>query len=247
MFDPEEPPTRGPVIRDRRRIDPETGELRERPETAAPGSPPATGPPAATESAGPSPELELAERTADLQRLQAEYLNYKRRVDRDRENARKNAVASTLTALLPVLDDIARAREHDELSGGFKAVAQSFEGAVAKLGLTSFGEVGDEFDPRIHEALMHSYSDDVTGPTCAAILQVGYQIGERILRPARVAVAEPAQATEAEGPTDGSVGDLGDSPDGSGNAPDGSAEQHTGGASYDDNEGNDGGRSGVDA
>lgn len=133
----------------------------------------------------------LVERTTDLQRLQAEYLNYKRRVDRERENTRKTAVASTLGALLPVLDDIARAREHDELTGGFKAVAESLERTVAQLGMTTFGAEGDPFDPRIHEALMHSYSPDVDGPVCQAILQVGYQIGDRIVRPARVAVAEP--------------------------------------------------------
>ncbi len=182
-FDPEDPQSKGPVIRDKRRVDPETGQMREGQETAAPASPAAP-----TQEAA---EIELAERTADLQRLQAEYLNYKRRVDRERENTRVTAVASTLGALLPVLDDIARAREHEELSGGFKAVAESLERTVASLGMTSFGEAGDPFDPRIHEALMHSYSDDVDGPVCQAILQVGYQIGDRIVRPARVAVAEP--------------------------------------------------------
>ena len=93
-------------------------------------------------------EKELAERTADLQRLQAEYVNYKRRVDRDREVVRDTAIANVLTALLPVLDDIGRAREHDELHGGFKAVAESLERTVNGLGLKPFGEEGDEFDPR---------------------------------------------------------------------------------------------------
>jgi molecular chaperone GrpE len=192
-FDPDEQPTQGPVIRDKRRIDPETGQLRERQETAAPAPPEPSPPPAPAEA-------ELAERTADLQRLQAEYLNYKRRVDRERENTRTTAVASTLGALLPVLDDIARAREHEELTGGFKAVAESLERTVAQLGMTSFGEAGDPFDPRIHEALMHSYSEDVDGPVCQTILQVGYQIGDRIVRPARVAVAEPpvSMATPAD-------------------------------------------------
>ncbi len=184
-FDPDEQQRQGPVIRDKRRIDPDTGQVRERQETAAP----APAAPATPEQA--PAEVELAERTADLQRLQAEYLNYKRRVDRERENTRKTAVASTLGALLPVLDDIARAREHEELAGGFKAVAESLERTVAQLGMTTFGAEGDPFDPRIHEALMHSYSPDVDGPICQAILQVGYQIGDRIVRPARVAVAEP--------------------------------------------------------
>jgi molecular chaperone GrpE len=136
-------------------------------------------------------EIALAERTADLQRLQAEYVNYKRRVDRDREVAREAAVAHVLTQLLPVLDDIGRAHEHGELTGGFKAVAESLQRIVTGLGLETFGEAGDPFDPRIHEALMHAYSDDVDEPVCQAVLQVGYRIGDRIVRPARVAVAEP--------------------------------------------------------
>jgi len=186
-FDPEEQHGQGPVIRDKRRIDPETGQLRERQETAAPAAPDPVD--------QTSAEVALAERTADLQRLQAEYLNYKRRVDRECENARATAVASTLSALLPVLDDVARAREHEELTGGFKAVAESLERTVTQLGLTAFGAAGDPFDPRIHEALMHSYSEDVEGPVCQTILQVGYQIGDRIVRPARVAVAEPPTAS----------------------------------------------------
>jgi molecular chaperone GrpE len=133
----------------------------------------------------------LAERTADLQRLQAEYANYRKRVERDRLAVREQALANVLHGLLPVLDDIGRAREHGELSGGFKSVADSLEGIVVKLGLTAFGESGDPFDPTLHEALMHSYSADVTEPTAVQILQPGYKVGERIIRPARVAVAEP--------------------------------------------------------
>jgi molecular chaperone GrpE len=196
-----------PVFRDKRRVDPETGQVRE-PQTAAPSTPP-PGPDASAPST-PAPsddtaklEAELAERTADLQRLQAEYVNYKRRVDRDRQVVKDTAVASVLTALLPVLDDIGRAREHDELTGGFKAVAESLERTVNGLGLEVFGEVGDPFDPRIHEALMHRYSDDVSEPVAQAILQVGYRLGERIVRPARVAVVEPEHpvaATPDEGP-----------------------------------------------
>ena len=135
--------------------------------------------------------LALAERTADLQRLQAEYANYRKRVERDRVAVREQALANVLGELLPVLDDIGRAREHGELTGGFKSVAESLEAAVAKLGLTSYGEDGDPFDPNLHEALMHSYSPDVTEPTCVRVLQPGYKIGDRTLRPARVAVAEP--------------------------------------------------------
>ncbi|MGW1882814.1 nucleotide exchange factor GrpE [Streptomyces sp. NPDC002133] len=133
----------------------------------------------------------LNERTMDLQRLQAEYQNYRRRVERDRITVKEIAVAQLLTELLPVLDDIGRAREHGELVGGFKSVAESLEMVAAKMGLQQFGKEGEPFDPTIHEALMHSYAPDVTETTCVAILQPGYRIGERTIRPARVAVAEP--------------------------------------------------------
>ncbi|WP_017240218.1 nucleotide exchange factor GrpE [Streptomyces sp. SS] len=147
----------------------------------------------------------LDERTADLQRLQAEYQNYRRRVERDRVTVKEIAVASLLSELLPVLDDVGRARDHGELVGGFKSVAESLETVVAKMGLQQFGKEGEPFDPTIHEALMHSYAPDVTETTCVAILQPGYRIGERTIRPARVAVAEPqpgaqAKADESEDP-----------------------------------------------
>ncbi|PJE96799.1 nucleotide exchange factor GrpE [Streptomyces carminius] len=133
----------------------------------------------------------LHERTQDLQRLQAEFSNYRRRVERDRIAVREIAVANALTELLPVLDDIGRARDHGELVGGFKSVAESLETVVAKMGLQQFGKEGEPFDPTVHEALMHSYSPDVTETTCVQILQPGYRIGERTIRPARVGVAEP--------------------------------------------------------
>ncbi|MGW2384015.1 nucleotide exchange factor GrpE [Streptomyces sp. NPDC001658] len=144
----------------------------------------------------------LEERTADLQRLQAEFQNYRRRVERDRITVKEIAIANLLTELLPVLDDIGRAREHGELLGGFKSVAESLETVAAKMGLQQFGKEGEPFDPTIHEALMHSYAPDVTETTCVAILQPGYRFGERTIRPARVAVAEPqpgAQTVKAEG------------------------------------------------
>jgi len=176
------------------------------PDEAAPG-PQATAAPAApadsaSEPVGePEDEIarlarELGERTADLQRLQAEYLNYKRRVDRDRTAAREQATAATLSALLPVLDDLDRARQHGELTGGFKAVAESLEGTIAGLGLERFGTAGEEFDPRVHEALLSDYSTEVSVTTAATILQPGYRIGDRIVRPARVAVAEPSGEAE---------------------------------------------------
>ena len=141
--------------------------------------------------------VRLAERTADLQRIQAEYANYRKRVERDRSAVREQALASVLAELLPVLDDIGRAREHGELAGGFKAIAEALESVVAKLGLTTFGEAGEPFDPNVHEALMHSYSAEVSEPTSVQILQPGYKVGERILRPARVAVAEPTDPAGA--------------------------------------------------
>jgi molecular chaperone GrpE len=143
----------------------------------------------------------LSERTGDVQRLQAEFQNYRRRVERDRIAVKEIAVANLLSELLPVLDDIGRAREHGELVGGFKSVAESVETIVAKMGLQQFGKEGEPFDPTVHEALMHSYAPDVTETTCVAILQPGYRIGERTIRPARVAVAEPqpgAQTVKAE-------------------------------------------------
>jgi molecular chaperone GrpE len=232
----------GPVIRDLRRIDPATGQVRDpgqggsgqqgsasrgpsKPRGkhaaskpgggASPGAPGAGGPGARPEPGRAGPDQageaagspadrkaaeQLAERTADLQRVTAEYANYRKRVERDRQAVREQAVANVLSGLLPVLDDIGRAREHGELVGGFKSVAESLEAAVTKLGLDSFGENGEPFDPKVHEALMHSYSADVTEPTCVQVLQPGYRVGERILRPARVAVAEPGGP---EAPDDG--------------------------------------------
>ncbi|MFJ6085748.1 nucleotide exchange factor GrpE [Streptomyces sp. NPDC092369] len=147
----------------------------------------------------------LEERTGDLQRLQAEFQNYRRRVERDRVTVKEIAVANLLTELLPVLDDIGRAREHGEFVGGFKSVGESLETVAAKMGLQQFGKEGEPFDPTIHEALMHSYAPDVTETTCVAILQPGYRFGERTIRPARVAVAEPqpgAQPVKAEDEAD---------------------------------------------
>ena len=162
-------------------------------ESAAAAAPaPAAAPKAApADPAASQLQRQLAERTADLQRLQAEYANYRKRVDRDRATVREHAVAGALSELLPVLDAIGQAREHGELSGGFKSVADSLQAAVTKLGLVSYGQRGDAFDPKIHEALTHTYSPDVDEDTCVEIFQPGYKVGERILRPARVAVAAP--------------------------------------------------------
>ena len=135
---------------------------------------------------------QLAERTADLQRLQAEYANYRKRVDRDRAAVQEQAIVKTLTGLIPVLDAINQAREHGELSGGFEKVADSLLAALGRLGLAAYGEKGDPFDPKIHEALTYPDSPDVAEDTCVEIIFPGYKVGDRILRPAKVAVAAPA-------------------------------------------------------
>lgn len=187
--------TEGPIIRDKRRIDPETGMVREAVASAAASSTEAL---AAEEAAAElvegdlaALEAELSERTADVQRVHAEYANYRKRVDRDRELVRDQAAAGVLAELLTVLDDIDRAREHDELVGGFKSVAEAIEATVEKLGLERYGVVGEPFDPTVHEALMHSEDDSVTETTCVAVLAPGYRYAGRVLRPARVAVADP--------------------------------------------------------
>ena len=129
--------------------------------------------------------------TADLQRLQAEYSNYRKRVERDRAVASEIAIASVLSELLSTLDDIDRAAQHGELTGGFKSVADQLINTTTKLGLEKYGQEGDEFDPQIHEALMHETSADVKVATATKILQPGYKFKERVLRPARVSVTDP--------------------------------------------------------
>jgi molecular chaperone GrpE len=214
-----------PVIRDRRRIDPQTGQRRE-PEDIPEPQPPLVDEAGAlpgedVASSAPVDEADLAqaraeaaERLDDLRRLQAEYVNYRRRVERDRDAVREAAKVEVLSGMLSILDDIGRARDHGDLTGAFRAVAEALEGAVAKAGLEQYGEVGDEFDPTVHEALMHGYADDITVPTCTQILQPGYRVGDRIVRPARVAVADPTEALAqpgddaVDGKRSGSAGDA---------------------------------------
>ena len=149
-------------------------------------------------------QIRLAERTADLQRVQAEYLNYKRRVDRDRELVKQNATYAALAPITEVLDTIDRAREHAEknqqsLEGGFKAIAEQLERIVAGLGLVKFGEVGDPFDPMLHQALSHIGEDpDVSVTTCKVIAKAGYRIGDRVVRAAQVLVVDPATGRTEE-------------------------------------------------
>ena len=137
---------------------------------------------------------EVATLTSDLQRLQAEYANYRKRVDRDRVSTTEFAFASVLIEFLPILDDLDRAAEHGELTGGFKAVADRINATVEKLGLTKFAQAPVTFNPEIHEALMHETSKDVTEPTATKILQPGYKFKERVIRPARGAVTDPEES-----------------------------------------------------
>ena len=133
----------------------------------------------------------LDERTADLQRLQAEYANYRKRADRDRLAAGDLAVGRVLADLLPVLDDLDRARAHDDLAGPLKAVADKLDAVVTKSGLAPFGQVGDPFDPSIHEAVLHDESDAVTVPTCTTVMRPGFKHHDRLIRPAMVGVTDP--------------------------------------------------------
>lgn len=142
--------------------------------------------------AAPDQETDpVAALTSDLQRLQAEYANYRKRVERDRTLAHELAIGSVLGEFLSVLDDIDRAESHGELSGGFKAVADQVNAITTRIGLEKYGSEGVAFDPNIHEALMHETSPDVAVPTASKILQPGYKFKERILRPARVTVTDP--------------------------------------------------------
>jgi molecular chaperone GrpE len=192
----------GPVVRDNRRIDPETFEARSVDDPSAQDTAAAQ---AAEEGSDAQPEtepeaqeiedlrLQLAERTADLQRIQAEYANYRKRVDRDRVANRDQATAQVLAELLPILDDIGRAREHDELTGAFRSVGERLEAITTKLGLKRFGEQGDAFDPTVHDALTMVPAPGVDVPTVIEVYEPGYQMGERVLRPARVVVGGPAE------------------------------------------------------
>lgn len=175
---PDEEQSEGVRISDKRRIDPDTFEVREvrQPENPA-------GEPALAEDA------KVAELTADLQRVTAEYANYRKRVERDRELIREMAVGNVLSDLLPILDDIERAREHGELEGAFRAVGESLESVAGKIGLEKFGTSGDPFDPAEYEALTSEPNPEITEPTVVTVLQPGYRFAGRVLRPARVSVA----------------------------------------------------------
>jgi molecular chaperone GrpE len=196
----EESEPTSPKVTDKRRLDPETGAVRDG------GGVSGTGQEDVVVEAGevlealngddvPLDTTLVADLTRDLQRLQAEYVNYKRRVDRDRELHRDVAIGTVVEALLPALDDIQLARQHGDLEGGpFAAIADKIEGALAKFGVERFCQPGDPFSPVIHEALMHveaELAEGTEGTTVVQVMQPGYKMGERIIRAARVAVADP--------------------------------------------------------
>ena len=170
----------GVKISDKRRIDPQTGQPRD--ESAA------------NQNSGEmSSETsdKVSELTADLQRITAEYANYRKRVDRDRELIRDMSTSVALEQLIPILDDISRAREHGDLTGTFSTVADALSTVTKRLGLVEFGKVDEDFDPSIHEALSTMEDDSVDSQKVGTVAQVGYKVGERILRPARVIVKQP--------------------------------------------------------
>ena len=170
----------GVKISDKRRIDPQTGQPRE--ESAAIQN--------SGETSAETPD-KVSELTADLQRITAEYANYRKRVDRDRELIRDMSTSVALEQLIPILDDISRAREHGDLTGTFSTVADALSTVTKRLGLVEFGKVDEDFDPSIHEALSTMEDESVQSQKVGTVAQVGYKVGERILRPARVVVKQP--------------------------------------------------------
>jgi molecular chaperone GrpE len=179
--------TEGITVHDKRRLDPETGEVRE----SAPVAEEATSP----EPQGNAREEELL---ADLQRVTAEYANYRRRVDRDRAAVVEHATLGLLESLLPLLDSVELARQHGDLDGPFKAVGEGLEAVAERQGLERVGKKGDPFDPAVHHALVHSPEPaDADFTVVAEVLQPGWRLASgRVLRPAGVVVADPAVAHE---------------------------------------------------
>ncbi|MET3804611.1 molecular chaperone GrpE [Nakamurella sp. UYEF19] len=196
------------MINDNRRIDPETGEVRSSGgffsspfgRKSDPGNPEEASQPISIQTdadlALEAAQQEAAERTSDLQRVTAEYANYRKRVDRDRDLVVKNAKASVLTEMLTVMDDIDNADRHGDLTGAFKAVADRLTGVLTKAGLTQFGVVGDEFDPALHEAVQFATSADVAVQTVTTVMRHGYSLGDRLVRAAVVGVTGPGEEDE---------------------------------------------------
>lgn len=203
-------PNDEPIIRDKRRIDPETGQVRPSPDVE--GAPAEGAPEAgeATDAAEGADEDVLTvddilnaaqaevqepsdEHLADLKRVTAEYANYRKRTEANREVERERAVGAAVSVLLPVLDDLDRAEKHGDLEGDapFATIAAKLRAAVEKLGLTPFGEVGEPFDPTRHEAIFQQPSDEVDTDTVADVVETGYLLGGTLLRAAKVVVKTP--------------------------------------------------------
>jgi molecular chaperone GrpE len=193
------------TVTDKRRIDPETGEVRQVPPGTEPGGTAPAGVPGGHAS---DPENKVAELTADLQRVQADFTNYRKRALRDQQAAADRAKAAVVSQLLGVLDDLDRARQHGDLeSGPLKSVADKLDGALAGLGLTAFGEEGEDFDPVLHEAVQHEGGGgDGSRPVIGTVMRQGYKLGEQVLRHAMVAVvdtvADAADVGEIQPDTD---------------------------------------------
>lgn len=177
-----------PRFTDKRRIDPETGEIR--PDIQVPDD-------ASSLLEEPSPDLaaaraEAAERLADLQRLQAEYVNYRKRVERDRAVAREVAIQDVVEALVGALDEIELARQHGELGEGpFASIAEKVEAGLTRYGWQRYGGEGEPFDPTVHEAILQQHSPEVSEPTVTTVARSGHRVGDRILRAAQVVVTAP--------------------------------------------------------
>ena len=208
MADDRESAPEEPKFTDKRRIDPETGEVRSEGATADAAAP--EGQPEASDLSAEDAELldqtrtsmveeveaakaEAAEHRDALARLQADYVNYRNRITRDRAGDRDATVASVIEQLLPVLDDLDLARKHGDLEEGPLAlIAQKLEGVFADLDVERVGEVGEVFDISKHEAIAQLPNPEATEDTVADVVQVGYRVGERLLRAAKVAVQVPS-------------------------------------------------------
>jgi len=200
---------REPVtVTDKRRIDPNTGAVREEAKAAekkaAAAEPGASAPGAAASEGGSDADAKVAELTADLQRAHADFANYRKRVERDRQAVIDAAKASVVTQLLGVLDDLDRAREHGDLeSGPLRSVSDKLTSAFEGLGLATFGAEGDDFDPSLHEAVQHDGQDG--HPVLAAVLRKGYKMGDRVLRTAMVVVTDGDKAQQEPGTGDAEI------------------------------------------
>jgi molecular chaperone GrpE len=191
------------TVTDKRRIDPQTGEVRQGVPGPAATVPPAGAPAPEAEDSGPGSADKVAELTADLQRVQADYANYRRRAQRDQQVSAERAKAGVVSELLGVLDDLDRARSHGDLeSGPLRSVADKLVGVLASLGLSAFGAEGDDFDPALHEAVQHE--GDGGHPVIGTVLRHGYKLGEQVLRHAMVAVVDtvPDEAEVKAGPAE---------------------------------------------